>query len=537
MALSDDFASDIASAAAQPKLPLSAQFAQDSASGIKSQMNAGEDIQGTLGQMSMAEKLLAGAGMGAAKMLHAALPQSVYSALHLPDVSGPEAAALENTTPGKVGNFAGEVGIAAPTMLIPSANTMLGASLIGAGTGALTTEGDIWDRAIGALGGAAGGAAGKYLGDAIGNAAAWTYGNLSNKAAADQAANQSRDAAIALARQHGYILPPQEVNPGMLNSMLEGASGKIKTSQAASQTNQQITNNLAKSALGIPSDMPLNSDTIQAVRNAAGQAYNTIRNTGTVTPGQNYFNALDSIASQANGAAKSFPGLKNDAIENIVNTLKQPQFSANDGVDAIGALRDMANTAYAKGDAQQGKALKQAAGAMEDALDQHLQGLNNPDALNAFRDARTTIAKTYSVEKALNPVTGNVDASKLAAQLMKGKPLSGELSDIANVAAAFPKATQTLKQNYNPMSPLDYVVGAAGALHNPLELGAAFARPAVRSVILSNPVQSLNASLGTSYGPGAIARGTMGAAQSLPLKYLLQLGSNRAAINSAAQAK
>lgn len=62
---------------------------------------------------------------------------------------------------GKVGNVIGSVAAIAPTMMIPGANTYMGAGLIGAGTGAVLSEGDsadqrVRDAAIGATGGVVG---------------------------------------------------------------------------------------------------------------------------------------------------------------------------------------------------------------------------------------------------------------------------------------------------------------------------------------------------------------------------------------------
>lgn len=442
------------------------------------------------------------------------------------------AAPLLATRAGKVGNFAGEVAATAPTMLVPGANTYKGAALLGGLTGLTTTEGDLVDRLKGAGAGAAGGVVGKTLGDLISAGVTKLASMRSSYLASDAAQNAQKDAAIALARQHGYALPPQEVNPGPLNATLEGLSGKIKTSQAASQGNQDVTNRLVKKSLGLAEDAPLTTDVIQSIRQQAGNAYNAVRGTGTVTPSPAYEKAIDSIINQANGQAKSFPGLKNDAITEVLTTLKQPTFEAGDAVDATKFLRNLADKAYASGDKATGAAYKQASGALEDALDSHLQSLGQPEALAAFRNARQTIAKTYSVEKALNPITGNVDAGKLAAQLQRGRPLSGELRDVATVASAFPKSTQALKQNYNPTSPLDFATATlsqAGKAAMVLPL----ARPAVRSVILSKPVQALNAKLATDYSGGLLSKGIYPGLSSTPLRDLLQIGGAVGAIDAA----
>lgn len=70
---------------------------------------------------------------------------------------------LMDTTAGKVGNFAGSAAILAPTALIPGANTVGGAAIIGGVSNALLNEGDLSERlksgAIGAVAGAGGQAA------------------------------------------------------------------------------------------------------------------------------------------------------------------------------------------------------------------------------------------------------------------------------------------------------------------------------------------------------------------------------------------
>ena len=113
--------------------------------------------------------------------------------------------------------------------------------------------------------------------------------------------------------------------------------------------------------------------------------------------------------------------------------------------------------------------------------------------LNKFREARQLIAKTYSVEKALNPATGTVNAANLAAQLKKGKPLSTELKDIAEFNLQFPKATQTTEAmgSLPQLSPLDFATGIiAGSNTGGVGAGAMLARPIARSMALSPMVQN-----------------------------------------------
>lgn len=439
---------------------------------------------------------------------------------------------LMSTTAGKIGNAVGAGAVALPTVLIPGANTALGAATIGAGMGALTTEGGLADRAKGALGGAAGGLVGKGVGDALG----WAVGKLASyqagKAAAQTAANAGRDAAVQAATEAGYRLPPTEIKPGVLNSALEGLSGKIKTSQAASAKNQEITNTLAKQALGLPEDVVLSPEILGAIRQKAGQSYEAIKGFGNITADNAYNKALDGLVATYQGAARDFPGLTKPEVTNLVDSLRQPSFGSDSAIDAIRVLRETADAAFRRGDTGVAKASKGAAQAMEDLIDRNLQGAGQPELLNAYRQARQTIAKTYDVGRALNPATGDVSAPTLAALANKGKPLSGELRTIASTAQAFPKATQALKQNYNPVSPLDYAVAGASALHSGrisdlLSLGV---RPTVRSVILSRPYQAVTAHGVGDYGPGLLSSGVSKTLGSKPLKDLLRVGGTESGI-------
>jgi hypothetical protein len=159
-------------------------------------------------------------------------------------------------------------------------------------------------------------------------------------------------------------------------------------------------------------------------------------------------------------------------------------------------LRESADVAYRAGNKQLGAGLKSAAGALEDAIDSHLTQIGAPaDLLTGFRDARQLIAKTYSVEKALNATTGMVNAQNLAGQLAKGKPLSGGILDAAQFAQQFPKAAQPLEKmgSLPGVSPLDlYGAAATGGLTAVLPAS----RMAARSLALSPLVQNRLVSAG-----------------------------------------
>ena len=413
-------------------------------------------------------------------------------------------AALLATKSGKVGSFIGTAAAAAPAMFVPGANTYVGAGLVGGGTGFLTTEGGIDERLQGAKYGAAGGVAGKALGDAIGAGARYVKSSRDASRAATQTANASRDATLQAGREAGYVVTPSQAGSGgVVNNTLEALGGKIKTQQLASVKNQAVTDQLARKALGLAEDAPLAPETFKAVRDAAGASYENLRSLGTIQADKTYSTAINQLAQQSRNAGKSFPGLAKNDLEAVVSSLDQKAFDAGDAIDAVRLLRDSAESAYAKGDKGLGKAYRSASTALEDMLDRAAQQSGSPELVGSFRQARQQIAKSYTVENALNQGAGTVNANKLAQQLAKGKPLSGDLKTAAQFSQAFPKATQS-NVTVPAFSPLDVFSGGVGVgTGNPLLVALTASRPVARSLVLNKVYQNalVNPS---SYAPGLL---------------------------------
>lgn len=299
--------------------------------------------------------------------------------------------------------------------------------------------------------------------------------------------------AISSARQAGYVIPPTQAKPSLANRVLEGLSGKITTAQNASAKNQAVTNAKAAAAVGLPTDQPITAQALKAVRDAAGQAYEAIGQTGVVRPGQAYNDALDKIVKPHLVAVAGFPNGKPSPVITLVDSLRSDAFDAASAVAKVKELRSAADDAFRTGNTDIARASKAAAKALEDAMEDHLRQTGQTQMLQSFRDARQLIAKTYTVEKALNPTTGTVDARKLGQQITKGKPLSGDLKSIGDFANRFPKAAQPTEGmgSLPQTSPLDWALGGGMAMGtgNPLMLASMAARPTARAAILSPVVQ------------------------------------------------
>lgn len=300
--------------------------------------------------------------------------------------------------------------------------------------------------------------------------------------------------AITKARDAGYVIPPTQAKGDLLNRTLEGAAGKITTSQNASAANQEITNRLASRAIGLPDDVKITPEILKSIRSQAGKAYEAIGGTGDIVPSKAYSDALDKIAEPFVKSANAFPNAKVSPVLEIVDSLRSPQFDSAAAVEKVKQLRTASEDAFRTGNTDIARASRSAANALEDAIEKHLQDIGQPELLNNFRAARQLIAKTHTVEKALNPETGTINAKKLSAELQKKKPLSGELKQIAEFGLAFPKASQAIEGmgSLPQWSPLDLVAGAglATMAQDPRYAAIAAIRPGARALALSPAIQN-----------------------------------------------
>lgn len=465
--------------------------------------------------MGVGERLLAGAGKGLSDMAQGA--GQWLGITDRQDVLEKRAldAPLMDTRSGAVGSFAGKaIPAAAATFLFPGASAPLVAGGVGAGLGAIepsASSGEtVQNIALGGVFGAGGQKVANVVTDKLKQRAA----QKATEFAAQQAANAQKLGAARDAQAAGYVIPPSDIQPqGAVMEALGGLSGKIKTAQSASVKNQTVSDKLARRALGLADDAPLTADVLDAMRSEAGKAYANVASlgkfdaTGAALPKN--VKVQESISPLLAGKTKSV-----DARE-LVESWKQANHDATAYYRAYARDANPETLAKAKANASAAKAIDDfltgkvsalqsrtpqqliqdlAAGKIDQAefLKQTLLNASGKNLVSELKNARKLIAKSYTVEGALNSETGSVSAQALAKALEKGKPLEGDLLTIAKAGQAFPKATQALKEAPKELSPLDFgaaALGLVGSGGNPLAAAGLVARPAVRNALLTDLIQ------------------------------------------------
>ncbi len=449
--------------------------------------------------MSYGERLAAGAGsfladraLGVKQMLGMATEQDAK------DKEALDAPLLERSGAG-VGRFLGGASLPVlAAMSAPGAATYAGAATIGGLLGLTdpVSEGDMTtERAkntgLSALFGLLGQGAGNVIGSAIVKRGA----SAAAKAQSQAVANATKDATTKAGQALGYVVPPTHANPTMMNRLLEGLAGKLTTGQLAAEKNQAVTDLVVKRAIGIADDQPLTVGAVESVRKAAGQAYEALKGFGSpFKADKQYIDDLAQISSKSGLLGREIPELATKDVDQFVGAFARQEMGPDVAIEAIKKLRFDARALFKSDDPQKvamAQASKKVADAIEGMIERNLAATGDDALLSQFRQARELIAKTHTVEDALTEGTGHVAARKLASQLAAGKPLSGELKDVAAFAQAYPKATQEITSSMPGISPLDFYgsgIVAAGA-QNPLPLLYPLARIGARQGILSAPYQ------------------------------------------------
>jgi hypothetical protein len=283
------------------------------------------------------------------------------------------------------------------------------------------------DAALGGVIGAAMPGAVKVAGEA-----GMALGNRASKKYADELTRFNRNAPMRETLKQsidaGYVVPPNMVNPSLKNQVIESLSGKQATGQLASVKNQEVTEKLVRESLGIADDAPLTKSALEQIRKVEGGAYKDVA----------------SLSPQAEIDLEALKKARNEA---------QGWFNAY-------------NRSASPDDLAKAKNFRDTAEVLELNLESHAKNAGKDQLISRLRDARKQIAKTYTVERALNDATGTVNAKVLGRIYDKGMPLSDGLDTVGRFASGFPSVNQASQQMGSPGAHNLRAVtsGGAGAL-------------------------------------------------------------------------
>ena len=278
------------------------------------------------------------------------------------------------------------------------------------------------------------------------------------------ATNPVREATLREGQAAGYVVPPSDVRPSWFNNRLESLAGKAAVRQDAAARNQAVTNALAAKALGLPPDTPLTPTALAGLRQQAGTAYDDV----------------SALSPKAEWALPELKQARHDA------TLHFKHYNKSGDPAAL----------------QKAQEAKAWAGLLENEIEDQAKQAGRSDLVKALAEARTKIAKSHDVERALGEADANVSAPILgrAFDQKGGNAMTGELSTIAKMAEAYPAVMREGARV--PTAGVSGTDAAASALLGAIGFGAGgpagltaaalpLLRGPARQLALSSPYQRL----------------------------------------------
>lgn len=420
--------------------------------------------------MGTTEKVLAGVGQGMTN-----LARGVGQAVGLvgkDDVAEARRldAPLLNTGSGMTGSVIGGVAAAAPAMMVPGANTLVGSTAVGAGLGALNpvVEGEsrLANASVGAVGGAGGYGAGKLLGRAI------------TPANTEISSSQAR--VLERGKDLGMRAPPGSATGSTGLRQIEASAESMPVTSgpfaALKQGNQTVLNRAAAKAIGENADA-ITDDVLNAARTRIGGEFAKVEAIPSIPVGNSVQNKLAAIEFKYRGMLDKplaeFDVVK-DIYRNLGGSITGRQY--NDWQSQIGKIARGKFTGP-RSDPNVGFALFEVKNALDDAASAMMTGRERV----AFQQARQQWKNLVMLEtgNVVNEQTGNVSGALLKNVLSRkdkqgfrlGKNAS-DLYDATRFYKAFPgivgdsgTATRSFLPNLGSQMLAAGGLGAAGGVY------------------------------------------------------------------------
>lgn len=248
----------------------------------------------------------------------------------------------------------------------------------------------------------------------------------------------------------GFALDPSLSAPSATTRLKTAAVGSTGLQANLSKINLPQVAKVAREDLGLPETARLDAKAFETARSRPeiSGAYDKVRGIPRVVADDAVLADIDSL--------RVVPTIGDTgqaaAVNSFLDTVKQQLQAGADGKTIVDSIRQRRRDAQAIYNQQSAgvnppspEALARAdvnmgvANALESAIE---NSITDPKLVSDFRNARTAMARTYDYERATNLATGVVDPQVLAKLASEGRPMSGKLAKLANVAANFPEVMQ-----------------------------------------------------------------------------------------------
>jgi hypothetical protein len=268
--------------------------------------------------------------------------------------------------------------------------------------------------------------------------------------------NAKLNKSIKESADAGYVfIPSQLKKSSFLDKTKESTVGTSRLSEAAQIKNQNVTNKLARKYLGVSENTVLDDTLLNNIRKKHGKVYQEVSELEAPKDiNIAYDNAYDIVTKQK----VIIPSATYRNGKEILEDLKEARFDS------------ITEWSYFKRQGKPSSRKKAVAyDAKVDRLEKELENLakstNREDLLPALKNARKEIAKSYLVAKALNPVTGDIDAKVFTKLAYDKKLIDPNAQKIARFNKGFPTLSSVPKgKDQVPFTVLDVGISTYGAV-------------------------------------------------------------------------
>lgn len=263
---------------------------------------------------------------------------------------------------------------------------------------------------------------------------------LAQEASAKDWARAPKIEAAQAAQRLGVAINPAEANPNVKTKLLVGATGESLVNAKAAKVNAPKWNEIARKDMGLPENTPLDDKAWDKALARHDAPYQEVEKIPLMAPSSEVMDQLsklkvDPLSTSSPEKAAKINGVIDRVVSQVADGLS--------GKNVVGQSRDFrkeANRTLRNPNSTGVEVdIAEAQLGIAEALENLIDGnISNPKALSDFRNARMGKAKVYDWERATGVTTKQVDPLQVAKLAEKGKPLTGVLADVANVAGNFP---------------------------------------------------------------------------------------------------
>jgi len=289
--------------------------------------------------------------------------------------------------------------------------------------------------------------------------------------------NAGKIEALDAADRIGVVTPPASTNPSYVNKLQRRVAGEEGINLALEKANEGVWEKALKKDIGIAENAPLDMDTLKAVRQVAARPNEEIGKLGVFAPDADTVKTIEGFRDTSSIVDPASADRVNTLVNRIKNGIAEGR-PANQLLNDIRQLRDNAKGYFKSADpadVMQAKANIGIANALEGMIEKNLEKLGKGDLLQQFRDGRTRMAKSYTLEAATDFNTGKVNPLAIAKMTREDNALTGAFLDVGKVAGNFPEIAggtvetvpSMVKKHLYRSSPGAMVGGALGAVVGP----------------------------------------------------------------------